>query len=87
MTHYIEIENLKCGGCASSIKSALRKIDGVQGIEVQLENGSISVEGDVDRQILLEALNSIGYPEKGHNTIGRQVLSYVSCASGKLSNN
>jgi hypothetical protein len=34
---------------------------------------------------VLASLNSMGYPQKGDNTLFKQAKSYVSCAIGKMS--
>jgi copper chaperone CopZ len=85
MINTIEIENLKCGGCASSIKKKLMNIRGVLAVEVNRENETVTIEGSVHRDELTKALSEMGYPEKGENTIGKKLISYVSCVSGKFS--
>ena len=37
------------------------------------------------KEAILKKLTSLGYPEKGHNTIFNEAKSYVSCAVGKMS--
>ena len=89
MQHVIEVENIKCGGCASSITRALQKIDGVSSVSVDIENGRVTATAATgDRGTLVAALLKSGYPEKG-STEGMQAAkarakSFVSCAIGKL---
>lgn len=81
----IQVENLKCGGCVSSVKKALKTIEGVHEITVDLESGMIEVSGHADRDALVEKLAGLGYPEVGNNNLLSKTKSYVSCAIGKMS--
>ena len=86
----IAVENIKCGGCANSIRQRLAKIKGVLTVEVDVKGEIVIVTSDHDvRAESIEALNSLGYPEKGHheglNALGSKAKSLVSCALGKLS--
>jgi copper chaperone CopZ len=82
----IWVENIKCGGCMTSIKSAIMKFAGVKSVEINLEEEKISIVGQgVKKEAILKKLTSLGYPEKGHNTILNQAKSYVSCVVGKMS--
>jgi copper chaperone CopZ len=85
MSWTVEVENMSCGGCVNSITKGLKTIDGVDSVAVDLENGKITIEGDVDQSAALEKLAKMGYPEKGNNTLLKQAKSFVSCASGKFS--
>ena len=81
----IQVENLKCGGCISSVKKALKTIEGVHEITVDLESGMIEVSGHADRDALVEKLSGLGYPEVGNNNLMAKTKSFVSCAIGKMS--
>lgn len=84
-TEEIKVENIKCAGCVKGITSALMKIDGVESVAIELESETITISGIYDRNALIEQLEHMGYPEKGHNTLFKQAKSYVSCAIGKMS--
>ena len=83
----IEILNLKCGGCANSIKKGLLVIDGVQDAQVNLETSEVTIE-TLNVKVLEEVkikLSSMGYPEAGDpNTIMHKAKSFVSCATGRM---
>lgn len=81
----IQVENLKCGGCVSSVQKALHSVSGVHDIHVDLESGMIEVSGHADRQVLIDKLAKLGYPEVGNNNLISKTKSYVSCAIGKMS--
>ena len=84
----INILNLKCNGCANTIKKGLLSIEGINNVEVTLENSEIKineVSDDVFTQVK-EKLSKMGYPEVGDaNSMLHKAKSMVSCASGKLS--
>ena len=84
----IEILNLKCGGCANSIKKGLEQIDGVGEVSVDLETSNVQVE-TTDETVLetvKSKLSSMGYPEVGDaNTVIHKAKSFVSCATGRMS--
>ncbi len=84
----INILNLKCNGCASTIKKGLLSLDGVSEVEVTLENSEIKIN-EVTESLFTtvkEKLSNMGYPEVGDaNTLIHKAKSFVSCASGKMS--
>ena len=84
----IEILNLKCGGCANSIKKGILTIDGIREVTVDLETSKVTVDTS-DNSIISDVKNKLsqmGYPENGDaNTIIHKTKSFVSCATGKLS--
>jgi len=84
MNVFIEVENIKCGGCVNSIKSNLLKIDQVDDVEISIEENTIFVMGLVQKSAILSKLNELGYPEKGTNSVLKKAKSYVNCAIGKL---
>jgi copper chaperone len=84
----IPIQNLKCGGCASTIKNRISELNGVHSIEVNLETSTVLVEHEMQLKIseIKNILRKIGYPEVGEaNSLGEKAKSFVSCAIGKLS--
>lgn len=83
----IEILNLKCGGCANSIKKGILTIDGVDDVSVDLETSEVTVNTSNEQVVLMvkEKLSSMGYPEVGDsNTVIHKAKSFVSCATGRM---
>ena len=83
----IYIENLKCGGCAATIKKGILSIDGVSEIAINVDESLVEVitKSDVTIEVK-EKLSKMGYPEVGDsNTLLHKAKSYVSCATGKMS--
>ncbi|MGZ8556982.1 MAG: heavy-metal-associated domain-containing protein [Chitinophagaceae bacterium] len=87
ITHQIFVENIKCGGCVNSIKTALKKLKGVTAIEIIKEEDKVCVTGvAIEREEIVIKLAYLGYPEKGNNSLLSKAKSFVSCAAGNFSN-
>lgn len=86
MNQNINIENLKCGGCASTIIKGLSGIDGVKDITVDVENSMVSFSSEeATLNAVKEKLSKLGYPEVGDkNTVLHKAKSFVSCAVGRV---
>ena len=85
-THQIFVENIKCSGCMNSIKTALLKIKGVIAVEIIKEDDKVCVTAiAVEREKMVAKLASLGYPEKGNNSLISKAKSFVSCAVGRVS--
>lgn len=83
----LEIDNVKCGGCANSIKSSLSNKLRLKEVDVNLERSEIVINhpSDIDRDNVISLLRNLGYPEKGTGNGINKIKSYVSCAMGKMS--
>ena len=89
MQHIIEVENIKCGGCANTISRQLQKIEGVEKVDVDIENGRVTIDAQTGiRAQLVAALLAAGYPEKGSaegiKAARAKAKSFVSCAIGRM---
>lgn len=84
MTHEISVENIKCGGCINTIKTALMKTPGVGKVDIDKETEVITVVGSIEKSMLITTLSGLGYPEKGKNNLLKKARSYVSCSIGKM---
>ncbi len=84
MIHQIAVENIKCGGCMNSIKTALEKIETVSEVTIDKDTEIVTVDASVSRDKLVKTLSNLGYPEKGHNSLIHKGKSYVSCAIGNI---
>jgi len=86
----ILVENIKCGGCANSITKKILQQDGVKSVEIDIERGSVQIDGDnALRDSYAETLRGLGYPEhgtlQGIESVGVKAKSFVSCAVGRMS--
>lgn len=86
MKQTIEIENLKCGGCASTIKKGLSGLDGVEDVQIDVETSIVSFSSKNENlEAVKEKLSKLGYPEVGDkNTLAHKAKSFVSCAVGRV---
>ncbi len=91
MLYEIQVENIKCGGCASTIRNKLSALEGVAAVDIDIENGIVKTEAsDGMRDTLTESLLKMGYPESGTAegiaAAKAKAKSFVSCAVGRLNN-
>lgn len=89
MNYEVSVENIKCGGCANTIRTRLEKLDGIDSVTVDVESGRVTVAGDEDtRRSVIERLASLGYPETGSvegiRSATAKAKSFVSCAVGRM---
>ena len=85
-----EVENVKCGGCANTIETALRADPRLKSVAVDLSRHTVTVEAAADvRHDVATTLARLGYPEKGSveglKSVAVVAKSFVSCAIGRLS--
>lgn len=88
MKHTIEIQNLKCGGCAHTITTKIGAIENISNVEVSLHNSTVGFQYENDNDVkLVEAkLSVLGYPIQGEDNSGiSKAKSFVSCVIGKVS--
>ncbi len=91
----LEVENIKCGGCAQHIENSLRLIEGVESISIDVESGLVSttlsagVDALVLQPVVQQKLLEKGYPVvgtvEGLKAVGVKAKSFVSCAIGQMS--
>lgn len=83
----IEVENLKCGGCANSIHKSLGTLNGVYGVDINMISGKVTVDHteEVDGRQITDKLLSLGYPVKGtvegFDEVKASAGSFVNCAN------
>ena len=87
-TEKIIIANLKCSGCATTIKKELEKLEGVNDVIVDPETDSVDLSYEnIERDVIIQKLHSLGYPEATEkNGLLLQLKSYASCMIGKINN-
>ena len=61
MTVELNITGMSCGHCEKAVTSALKSVSGVEKAEVNLQQGTATVEGSADVQKLIEAVTEEGY--------------------------
>ena len=61
MKNEYSIEGVKCGGCVAAVKEKLLKLDNVDNIEVNIQEKTVVVEGEVSKEDLQAALEGTNY--------------------------
>lgn len=89
MAETLAVDNIKCGGCANTIKKALLKIQNVQAVDVDVAQGTITIDGEtLPREEITQTLRNLGYPEcdstQGFDAFSAKAKSVVSCAIGRM---
>lgn len=90
METIVKVDNLKCGGCASTIKNNLLKIKGIESAVAIPENNEVKIihQDSLSLKLAKDELKQLGYPEtgtaEGIDKLTGNIKSYVSCAIGKL---
>jgi copper chaperone CopZ len=86
MEETIAIDNLKCSGCANTIKKSLSAMDGMNEVSVDVEKSEVSISygSDLTKAEILKKLSGLGYPEQGTTNTFQKAKSYVSCAVGRI---
>ncbi len=84
-----EVLNVKCGGCAGTLKSKLQDEFGNVDVDLEAMPRVITIhKDDIDEDRLREALKALGYPMADEDMnfiegVGAKAKSFVSCAIGK----
>lgn len=83
----LNIQNLKCSGCANTIITKLSALENIDNVLVNPENSNVSFNYN-NIEALENAKNKLkvlGYPINGEkNTLPSKAKSYISCAIGKI---
>jgi copper chaperone len=87
-TYIFQVQNLKCGGCGSTITKNIKNIDGVNSINVDIEDSIIQFEGtEQNADEVKNLLDKLGYPlDSEMNSTIKKAKSYVSCMVGRMTN-
>ena len=90
-TTKITVDNLKCNGCAHTIKKEISRMQGVSWVGVDIESRKVTI---VHADLLMpddikQELAQLGYPEEGSlhgvGKLAANAKSFVSCAVGRFS--
>jgi copper chaperone CopZ len=92
MLYTVEVNNIRCGGCANTITKALKE-EGFSGVKVDLSceprKVTIELQNEAQAAQLRAILRKLGYPfcdeeiKFGEST-KLKAKSFVSCAIGKF---
>ena len=57
----LNITGMTCGHCKKAVEEALTKVQGVESVNVNLEQASASIQGSADLSALISAVKAEGY--------------------------
>ena len=83
----IQVQNLKCGGCANTIVTQLSKLEGITDVKVNNDTDEVSFNhaSDNEFEAVKTKLSDLGYPMVGEeNSLPKKAKSFVSCAVGRM---
>ena len=87
-----QVLNVKCGGCAGTLKTKLEEEFGKVDVDLEKTPREIHIHKDtIDEKKLRALLKSIGYPMIDEDLTGiegftTKANSFISCAVGKINN-
>jgi len=90
MIQTLQVRNVKCGGCAHTLREKLRPLFGDVKVDLEKEPREITLDiEDNQRELLSKTLRSLGYPlvedRLGFvDATSAKAKSFVSCAVGKI---
>jgi copper chaperone CopZ len=90
MKQTYEVLNVKCGGCANTLKTKLLETFGEVEVNLEVEPRQITLDIEESKlPALRQALKNLGYPmsDEDLSTIeefSTTAKSFVSCAVGKM---
>ena len=90
MEYKIEVENIRCGGCASTISKKLLENDDIKSVDIQIDDQIVVIDVDNEsvKEVAIDVLAGLGYPLKGSvegvAALKGKAKSVVSCAIGKM---
>ena len=57
----LTVDGMRCGPCARAVTEAVRSIDPVAGVEIDLDSKRVSIESDADHGRIRAAIEGAGY--------------------------
>jgi copper chaperone len=89
MQTQIQVENIRCGGCANSITKKLQEDERITAVTVNVEEQTVTIESTEEvRDSAIHTLFGLGYPERGTveglAAFKEKAKSVVSCAIGRI---
>lgn len=61
MSRTITVEGMSCEGCEQTVEEALEEVSGVESATADNEANTVTVEGEADTQMLVDAIDDAGY--------------------------
>jgi len=58
----LNVANMKCAGCVSSVEQALLAVEGVESAKVSLDDKNAIISGTAEISALMKATTDAGFP-------------------------
>jgi len=90
MIQTLQVQNVKCSGCAHTLKEKLQPIFGKVEVDLEKDPREITLKIEENqRDLLSKTLKEIGYPLADEKlgfveSSSAKAKSFVSCAIGKI---
>ena len=65
MNTIIKVDGMTCSHCKANVESKLANVQGVNEAIVNLQDGTVSIEGDIDFEDVDHTVTGLGYKYKG----------------------
>jgi len=59
--YYFKVNGMKCGGCVSSVENAIKKLPGIESVEVDLETAMAVLKGVASAESIGAAIDAAGF--------------------------
>jgi len=60
-TKVFKINGMTCGGCAKHVEKALRSVEGIVQVDMDVPNGTATVLGEAPFEVMVEKVAKAGY--------------------------
>ena len=57
----VKINGMSCQHCVASTTKALEDIKGISSVQVNLDKGEATYDGEIDQKVVKEAITKIGF--------------------------
>jgi len=62
MQTQFKVEKMMCGGCSTNVEKALADIAEIDSVTVDIEEKTVTIEGNIDANIIAIVISDAGYP-------------------------
>ena len=59
--YYFKVNGMKCNGCVINVENAIKKLPGIESVEVDLETAMAVVKGAASAQSVSAAIDTAGF--------------------------
>jgi copper chaperone len=77
----LNVENMTCGHCVSTVTRAVKSVDPQANVQVDLQNGRVRVDGTAPAGQLVQAISAAGYPAAAAQEPAKAAAKSGCCGS------